>query len=113
MSFFTPPVSSTSPSAPASATPRAERPSAAAPAAGGDSVTVDTLSSSPPPEVLDAIGVAAQAADRLQQSGRRLQFTVDPPTGKVAVQVTDHSGNVLGALTGAQALAVASGLPLT
>jgi hypothetical protein len=111
MSFFTPPVSSTSPSAPASATPRAERRAAAAPAA--DAVKVDTLSASPPPEVLDAIGIAAQAADRLQQSGRRLQFTVDPPTGKVAVQVTDHSGNVLGALTGAQALAVASGVPLT
>jgi hypothetical protein len=111
MSFFTPPVSSTSPSAPASATPRAERPAAPAPAA--DAVTVDTMPASPPPGVLDAIGVAAQAADRLQQSGRRLQFTVDPPKGRVAVQVTDHSGNVLGALTGAQALAVASGVPLT
>jgi hypothetical protein len=110
MSFFTTPVSSASATAPLSSTPRAERPSA--PAAGGDSVTVDTMPASPPPEVLDAIDVAARAADRLAQSGRRLQFTVDPPTGKVAVQVTDHSGNVLGALTGAQALAVASGLPL-
>jgi hypothetical protein len=111
MSFFTNPISSVAATAPLSSTPRTERPSAPAP--GGDSVKVDTLSASPPPEVLDAIGVAAQAADRLQQSGRRLQFTVDPPTGKVAVQVTDHSGNVLGALTGAQALAVASGVPLT
>jgi hypothetical protein len=111
MSFFTTPVSSAAATAPLSSTPRAERPSAPAP--GGDSVTVDTMPASPPPEVLDAIDVAARAADRLQQSGRRLQFTVDPPTGKVAVQVTDHSGNVLGALTGAQALAVASGLPLT
>jgi hypothetical protein len=113
MSFFTTPVSSTAATTPLSPTPRAARPAAPAPAPGGDSVTVDTLSASPPPEVLDAIGVAAQAADRLQQSGRRLQFTVDPPTGRVAVQVTDHSGNVLGALTGAQALAVASGVPLT
>jgi hypothetical protein len=111
MSFFTTPISSAAATAPLSSASRAERPSAPAP--DGDSVTVDTLPASPPPEVLDAIGVAAQAADRLAQSGRALQFTVDPPTGKVAVQVTDHSGNVLGALTGAQALAVASGVPLT
>jgi hypothetical protein len=111
MSFFTPPISSTPPTAAAGATPRAARPVAAAPAA--DAVTVDTMPASPPPEVLDAIGVAAKAADTLEQSGRRLQFTVDAPTGRVAVQMTDHSGTVLGTLTGAQALDVASGTPLT
>ena len=114
MSFFSTPVSSATAVGPTAAAPAATRaPRAAATAAApSSSVTVDTMPASPPAEVLDAIGVAARAADRLAASGRRLQFSVDPPTGRVAVQVIDHPGTVLGTLTGAQALAVAGGEPL-
>ncbi len=88
------------------------RGAAAATETGTDAVTVDTMPTSPPPEVLEAIGAAARAYDRLAQSGRQLQFTVDQPTGRVNTAVTDTSGNVLGTLSGAQALAVADGEPL-
>jgi hypothetical protein len=110
MSFFTDPISSRPPVGAAGATPGPAR--SGGPAPVSDPVTVDTMPASPPPEVLDAIGVAARAAETLAQSGRRLQFSVDPPTGRVSVQVTDHSGNVLGSLSGAQALDVADGQPL-
>jgi hypothetical protein len=110
MSFFTNPVSSARPASPVSQTPRAARPSAAKPTP--DAVRVETMSATPPDEVLDAIGVAARAADSLEQSGRRMQFSVDPPSGRVTAQVTDLSGAVLGSLTGAQVLAVAGGEPL-
>ena len=110
MSFFTTPVSSTHPTTAPRPAPRAARPSASP--AATDAVRVDTLPATPPAEVLDAVGVAAQAAAALEQSGRRLQFTLDPPTGRVAVQVTDHAGTVLGSLTLTQTLALAGGEPL-
>jgi hypothetical protein len=110
MSFFTSPVSSIAPVSPVGPASRAARPPA--PTRAADAVRVDTMPASPPDEVLDAIGVAAQAADALQRSGRRLQFSVDPSTGRVAAQVSDHSGTVLGTLTGAQVLAVAGGEPI-
>jgi hypothetical protein len=112
MSFFTPPVSSTSPATPVSPSSRTARASAPASTPAPDAVRVDTMPASPPDEVLDAIGVAAQAATALERSGRRLQFSADPPTGRVTAQVTDHSGTVLGSLTGAQVLALAGGEPL-
>ena len=54
------------------------------------------MPSSPPPEVLDAIGAAARAYDRLTSNGVHLHFHVDEETGKVAVHVYDTQGSVLG-----------------
>jgi hypothetical protein len=63
---------------------------------------------SPPPEVLDAIGVAADAWQRLTGSGHSLRFTPQG-RGRVSVQVIDSSGATVGTLSASQALAVAAG----
>ena len=115
MSFFSTPIApsaSAVTSTPPVAAPKRAAASAAAPADDAASVSVDTTPSSPPTDVLHALGVAAAAFDRLAQSGRRLSFSVDPPTGRVSVQVTDTSGTVLRTISGAEALRVASGEPL-
>ena len=75
----------------------------------GESVSVDTMPSSPPPEVLDAIANASESFDRLAAVDRRLHFHVEQPTGRVSVQVHDTQGNVLGTLSPSQALEVADG----
>jgi hypothetical protein len=65
----------------------------------------------PPPEVLDAIGVAAGAVDELHAQGRELRFDLDE-SGRVQVQVQDLDGNVLGAIAPSRALDVATGARL-
>ncbi len=64
---------------------------------------------SPPPEVLDAMGTAAAAHDRLAEAGRGLSFKIDDATGKVIVTVHDTKGNVLFTVPGSKALDIASG----
>jgi hypothetical protein len=75
----------------------------------GNPVTVDGVPSSPPPEVWDAIAVAAGAAARLEQAGRELRFTTDPQTGRPVVELHDRDGNVLDTLSPIQVLEIASG----
>ncbi|MGO9751591.1 MAG: hypothetical protein ACLP8S_22795 [Solirubrobacteraceae bacterium] len=77
--------------------------------ASQEAVAVDTLSGSPPPELSDAIVAAAAAYKNLAASGRRLHFAIDPPSGRLAVELHDLSGNFLSAATPSQALEVAGG----
>jgi hypothetical protein len=63
----------------------------------------------PPPEVLDAMGAAADAYDRLKTAGRRLHFETDPVTGRLTVQVLDPDGNVITTLPPSKVLDLASG----
>src|SRR5947209_20291774 len=78
-------------------------------ATASDSVKVDMIPSSPPPEVQDAMGVAAQSFDKLQDSGRGLHFRVDDATGKVIVEVHDLHGKLMFTVPASKALDVASG----
>jgi hypothetical protein len=78
-------------------------------AAAEAAVTVDTLPASPPPEVMDAIGVAVHASERLAASGHEMRFQVDPPTGKVTVEVHDLQGNLQSTVPPSKALDVADG----
>ena len=71
-------------------------------------VTVDTLPSAPPPEVLHEIAAASQAYDRLAAAGHHLQFGTDPATGRLAVDVIDASGRVSGQMSATAALRVAT-----
>jgi hypothetical protein len=96
-------VTPTTSAQPARATAKVVAPDTAA-----ESVTVDTMPSSPPPEVLDAIGAAARAYDRLTSNGVQLHFDVDEETGKVAVHVYDTQGSVLGTLAASQVLDLAT-----
>jgi hypothetical protein len=77
-----------------------------------ESVKVDVsnpIPASPPAEVLDAMGTAASAADRLAAQDRALSFSVDAATGKVTVAVHDTDGNVLFTVPGSKALEIAGG----
>lgn len=110
MSFNIPSVAPTTPSpaagSMASRTAPAARPvSAAADAA----VSLDTLPSSPPPEVHDAIAVAAQSYKQLAAINRELSFQIDDRTGKLTVEVHDLKGNILFTVPASKALDVAAG----
>jgi hypothetical protein len=74
-----------------------------------DTVTVDTIPASPPPEVQDAMGVAAQAYDNLKASGSEMRFKVNEATGKLSVEVHDVHGNLLFTVPASTVLDVASG----
>jgi hypothetical protein len=69
----------------------------------------DPVPASPPAEVLDAIGVAADAYDRVKNSGRRLHFATDPVSGRVTAQLLDPDGNVLTTLPASKVLDLADG----
>lgn len=100
---------------PASAPSQTARSSAPAPAHApeSDTVTVDTIPASPPPEVQDAIGVANQAYHNLQAQGSELRFKVNEATGKLTVEVHDVHGNLMFTVPASTALDVASGQPLS
>jgi flagellar protein FlaG len=67
------------------------------------------IPSSPPPEVQQAMGVAAQSYDKLQASGRGLHFKVDDATGKLIVEVHDLHGKLMFTVPASKALDIASG----
>jgi hypothetical protein len=99
--------------APASTQPARTSASGSTQAAqSGDTVTVDTIPASPPPEVQEAMGVANQAYHSLQASGSELRFKVNEATGRVSVEVHDVHGNLLFTVPASTALDVASGSPL-
>jgi FlaG protein len=84
-----------------------------APAAAPVAAPVDTvelsLPSSPPAEVLDAIGAAADRADELAATNRELHFEVDKDSNRVIIQVRDLDGNVIRTIPPKDALDVMSG----
>ncbi|MFI5005307.1 MAG: hypothetical protein ACHQE6_09875 [Solirubrobacterales bacterium] len=110
----------TSPQAPAArpvlpteaARPSAGPPGAGAPSALEPAVSLDTLPSSPPQEVLDQMASAAQTHEALSAQGRELRFSRDEQSGRTKIEVRDHNGNVLKTISPAQALEVAAGAPL-
>ncbi len=91
---------------------RSSAPASAQAGGASDTVTVDTIPASPPPEVQDAIGVANQAYHNLQATGNELRFKVNEATGKLSVEVHDVRGNLLFTVPASTALDVASGQPL-
>ena len=72
-------------------------------------VAVDAIPATPPDDVLDAIGVAANAYQQLAASGRQLHFELDQSSGKVVVELHDGNGRVLSSISPSKALEVASG----
>jgi hypothetical protein len=75
-------------------------------------VSVQTLPSSPPPEVLEQMASAAQRYDELTAQGRELRFARDEQSGRTQVEVRDRAGRLVKTLSPAQALDVAAGGPL-
>jgi hypothetical protein len=80
----------------------------------GAPARVDTaeygIPATPPPEVLDAIGAAADQADRLAAINRELHFHTDERSGRVIVEVRDlATGDVVRTIPPSGALATLSG----
>ncbi|HWX44137.1 MAG TPA: hypothetical protein VNY52_02320 [Solirubrobacteraceae bacterium] len=94
------------------ARPSVASPGAAKSTAAQPAVSLDTLPSSPPQEVLDQMAGAAQTYEQLSAQGRELRFARDEQSGHIRIEVRDRQGNVLRTLSPAQALEVAAGGPL-
>lgn len=112
MSFDIGSVGRTPATAPAGRT-RASAPAPVQAAPAADTVTVDMIPASPPPEVHEAMGVAAQAYENLKASGSELRFKVDEASGKLTVEVHDTHGNLLFTVPASTVLDVAGGQPLS
>ena len=108
MSFDIAPVGRTPGTAPA-ATEKTHNSAPSHAEQESDSVKVDTIPSRPPPEVHEAMGVAAQAYDELQADGRQMRFKVNEGTGKLVVEIHDLHGNLLFQVPASKALDVAGG----
>jgi hypothetical protein len=63
----------------------------------------------PPDELLEEMAVAAEVYERLAARGRELRFRLDPPTGRVTVEVRDLDGRLLYSIAPSRALDIASG----
>jgi uncharacterized FlaG/YvyC family protein len=109
MSFEIGPLTRFHPLAPARAVvaPRAE-----ADAAPVQDTVELSLSATPPEEVLDAIGDAADRVDELWADNRELHFRKDEASGRVIVEVRDRDGHVIRTIPPSQALDVMSGADL-
>jgi hypothetical protein len=81
-------------------------------AAPQSAVSLQTLPSSPPPEVLEQMAGAAQRYDELTAQGRELRFARDEESGRTQIEVRDRGGQLVKTLSPAQALDVAAGGPL-
>jgi hypothetical protein len=79
--------------APATPTTRVQPPTAADPASAV-STTVETIPSSPPADVLDAMGAASNRFDQLAAENKHVGLALADNGGRVQVQVSDLQGNV-------------------
>ena len=72
-------------------------------------VELDSLPTSPPPEVAKAMAVASDAYDQLSATGHQIHFDFDRTGGGFAVELQDLNGNPLSTLSGSEALQIAGG----
>jgi hypothetical protein len=85
---------------------------AAGPAPSEPSVELDTFPASPPAEVLDQMGAAAQTYEELSAEGRDIGLARDA-SGRPQFEIRDRrSGEVLRSLSPSEALDIAAGKPL-
>jgi len=73
------------------------------------SASATAIPSSPPDEVLDAMGTASSVYEKLAEKNRGLSFAIDESTGKVVVGVHDGEGNLLFTVPASKALEIAGG----
>ncbi len=103
----------TEPVAPTGAPGRAVAPTGAGgPTAVEPSVSLDTLPSHPPGEVLDQVAAAARVYEGLRSQGRELRFSRDAQSGRTTIEVRDRDGRMLKTISPSQALEIAAGAPL-
>lgn len=71
-----------------------------------------SIPASPPAEVLDQVGAAADRAHALWSENRELHFSKDAASGRVVIEVRDRAGNTIRTIPPSQALDVLSGAEL-
>jgi hypothetical protein len=112
-----PPIQSGAPARRAVQTPRADFSDALGHAeapAGARDVDAAELSipATPPAEVLDEIGAAADRAHQLWTENRELHFSKDSTTGRVVIEIRDRAGHTIRMIPPSEALNVLSGAAL-
>lgn len=70
-------------------------------------IFIDRIPAAPPPDVIEAIGAAARAYDRLLTRGHRLHFHTSEAT-RLSIQVQDLQGHLLATLSPTEALDLAA-----
>ena len=70
-------------------------------------VTVDTIPSAPPPEVMDEVLAAQRAIEEMHDRGRTLHFSMD--SGRVKILLQDLDGNVIKEVPSSKAVDIARG----
>ena len=71
-------------------------------------VHVDTLPTTPPRDLYDAMAGASDAYDKLEAQGQHLHFALDH-NGKLQVELQDVTGRTLSAVSPTDVLTLASG----
>jgi hypothetical protein len=72
-------------------------------------VSVETMPSGPPPEVLAQMSSAADAYERLAAGGQEVRFAEDGSGRGATAHLLDRQGNVLRQLSPGEAIAIALG----
>lgn len=81
----------------------------AASVSGEAPVSVDTVPTSPPPEVLEQVRAAGRAYERLQAQGLQVRYSHDPSSRKTTATLLDRSGAVLRTLSPSEVVKLAEG----
>ena len=112
-----PPIGSGAPVRRPVATPRTDfsaaltRAAGPSPAREADGAQL-SIPATPPPDVLDEIGAAADRAHELWNENRELHFSKDAASGRVVIEVRDRAGNTIRTIPPSHALAVLAGASL-
>jgi hypothetical protein len=69
----------------------------------------EPMSPTLPAELHAAFTTASDAYDALAASGTHLHFSLDPGTGRIAIEVQDLAGGTRSTISGSDALRVATG----
>lgn len=97
------------PPKPGSARRPRTQPAATAAAKSEAPVSLDTVPSSPPPEVLEQVRAAGRAYEQLQSQGLEVRYSHDPASRKTTATLHDRSGALLRTLSPSEAVKLAQG----
>lgn len=75
---------------------------------GDEAVSIETIPSAPPPDVLDEITSAAGAYATLQSQGLSVRYSYDAGSRRASAELVDAEGGLVRSLTASEALALAA-----
>ncbi len=69
----------------------------------------DSIPDGPPPQVMDAIALAAAVYERMAADGREVRFETDPNSGRLVISLRDARGAALAHLSACDVVDLAAG----